>query len=73
MGPPDHYHVCTAALGQFFELMGHLALDVGEIAFYAGPAELFGHISPQVAAVVAVDKGGDRHGEDGQVRGRRHM
>ncbi len=73
VGAPHHYHVSKAALGQFFELMGYVAFDIGEVAFYAGLAQLFDHISPQIAAVVAVDKGRDRHGEDGQVRGRRHM
>jgi hypothetical protein len=30
--------------------MGYVAFDVGEVAFYAGPAEFFGHVSPQVPA-----------------------
>jgi len=72
-GPPDHDHVCKAAFGQCFQLMGYVAFDVGEVAFYAGPAELFGHFSPQVPAIVVLDKGGDRHGEGRQICGRRHM
>jgi hypothetical protein len=73
LGASDYYYVCTAALGQFFELMGDVAFDVGKISFYTGPPQLLTHVSAQVTAIVAVNKGGDRHGEDGQVRGGRHM